>query len=206
VLSQMGIGLVMQSMDFSMGDGVVRYVYWLSNDDGDDSLVVELSSNGGPWVEAKRYTGGAGGWINDSVPVGASVTPSADVRARFVISDNPNDSVTEAAVDFVRGEVFVCEAPADADSDGVIDSLDNCTEVANPDQTDSNGDGYGNICDADLDNNGVINFLDVSLFSAAFLSDDADADLNSDGVVNFIDLSLLSESFLGTPGPSGLVP
>ncbi len=198
--------LTSPSMDFSMGDGQISYVYWLSNDDGDDSLIVELSSDGGAWVEAKRYTGGVGGWVNDSVPVGATVTPGADVRIRFVIADNPNDSITEAAIDSVRGEIFLCEVSTDSDGDGVADDMDNCTDVGNPAQVDSNGDGFGNQCDADLNNDGAINFIDVSLFSSVFLSDDADADFNSDGAVNFVDLILISESFLGAPGPSGLVP
>lgn len=198
--------LTSPAIDFSLGDGLISYVYWMSNDDGDDSLVVELSSDGGAWVEATRYTGGVGGWVNDSVMVGDFVTPSADVRIRFVISDNPNDSITEAAIDFVRAEVLLCEVVDDTDGDGVNDDLDNCTEVANPEQIDSNGDGYGNICDADLNNDGIVNFIDVSLFSGVFLSNDADADLNSDGTVNFIDLSIISGSFLSAPGPSGLVP
>ena len=198
--------LTSPAMDFSQSDGVVRYVYWLSNDDGDDSLVVELSSDGGPWVEATRYTGGNGGWISDSVPVGEFVTPSATVRVRFVVSDSPNDSVTEAAVDAVRGELFICNLQNDSDGDGVADDVDNCTEVANADQIDSNGDGFGNLCDADLNNDGVINVSDLGLLRLAFFSDDADADFNSDGVVNVSDLGLLRLSFFGAPGPSGLAP
>lgn len=198
--------LTSPSMDFSMGDGQVSYVYWFSNDDGDDSLVVELSSDGGAWVEATRYTGGVGGWVQDNVTVSESVTPTADVRARFIVSDNPNDSITEAAIDSVKGTVFLCEVSTDTDGDGVSDDMDNCTNVSNPNQIDSNGDGFGNQCDADLNNDGVINFIDVSLFSAVFLSNDADADFNSDGTVNFLDLTLIGQSFLGAPGPSGLVP
>ncbi|MFK7886817.1 MAG: thrombospondin type 3 repeat-containing protein [Gammaproteobacteria bacterium] len=198
--------LTSPSMDFSAADGQISYVYWMSNDDGDDSLVVELSSNGGPWVEAKRYTGGVGGWVEDNVPVGASVTPTADVRIRFVVADNPNDSVTEAAIDSVRGEVFVCDATVDTDGDGVSDDLDNCTEVANADQIDSNGDGFGNICDADLNNDGVINVTDLGLLRAVFFTDDADGDFNGDGVVNVTDLGLMRQSFFGAPGPSGLAP
>ncbi|MEM7083813.1 MAG: thrombospondin type 3 repeat-containing protein [Pseudomonadota bacterium] len=198
--------LTSPAMDYSQGDGPVSYVYWFSNDDGDDSLVVELSSEGGAWVEAARYSGGVGNWIEDSVNVGDFVTPSADVRVRFVVSDNPNDSVTEAAIDSIRGDVFLCDVITDTDGDGVGDDTDNCTNVANPDQRDTNGDGFGNVCDADLNNDGVINFIDVSQFSAVFLGNDADADFNGDGAVNFVDFVLVSQSFLGAPGPSGVAP
>jgi acetyltransferase-like isoleucine patch superfamily enzyme len=34
----------------------------------------------------------------------------------------------------------------DGDGDGVIDALDNCRSVANADQLDANGDGYGDAC------------------------------------------------------------
>lgn len=37
-------------------------------------------------------------------------------------------------------------AVGDADGDGVLDELDNCLHIANPDQADSNGDGFGDAC------------------------------------------------------------
>ena len=41
-----------------------------------------------------------------------------------------------------------CEAPPpDLDEDGVLDDDDNCPQVANPDQIDSDDDGIGNECD-----------------------------------------------------------
>ena len=43
----------------------------------------------------------------------------------------------------------------DSDGDGVIDGLDNCRLSSNASQNDSNSDGYGNRCDADLDDDGV---------------------------------------------------
>ncbi len=36
----------------------------------------------------------------------------------------------------------------DVDGDGVLDGVDNCLEVANPDQTDTDEDGSGDLCDA----------------------------------------------------------
>jgi len=94
----------------------------------------------------------------------------------------------------------------DADSDGVADALDNCTLVSNPDQLDTDADGYGNLCDPDLNNDGIVNFLDLNIFSSLFLSQNADADFNGDGLVNFSDLFVLSALFLAAPGPSGINP
>ena len=45
----------------------------------------------------------------------------------------------------------------DLDGDGYQDDLcDNCSLKANASQTDSDGDGCGNVCDADFDQNGVV--------------------------------------------------
>lgn len=38
--------------------------------------------------------------------------------------------------------------PADADGDGIADSIDNCPSIPNPNQADANGNGVGTACDA----------------------------------------------------------
>jgi hypothetical protein len=43
----------------------------------------------------------------------------------------------------------------DSDSDGVADSKDNCPKDANESQSDTDGDGKGNACDADDDGDGI---------------------------------------------------
>jgi hypothetical protein len=38
--------------------------------------------------------------------------------------------------------------PTDTDKDGIIDSLDNCPTIPNPDQLDSDSDGTGDVCES----------------------------------------------------------
>ena len=94
----------------------------------------------------------------------------------------------------------------DQDGDGVPDEIDNCILVPNPDQRDTDGDGYGNVCDADLNNDGIVNYKDLALFRQRFGTTDPDADLDGNGFVNFTDLAKFRQLFFKKPGPSGLHP
>jgi hypothetical protein len=95
---------------------------------------------------------------------------------------------------------------ADSDGDGVPDPVDNCSEAPNPNQRDTNGDGYGNVCDADFDGNEIVNFADLALFRARFGTAHPDSDFDGNGVVNFADLATFRAAFGRPPGPSGLAP
>jgi hypothetical protein len=92
----------------------------------------------------------------------------------------------------------------DADADGVADVLDNCTLVQNADQRDTNGDGFGNVCDADFDDNCAANFADLGHFKSVFFTADPDADFDGDGSVGFADLGTFKALFMQPPGPSGV--
>ncbi len=92
----------------------------------------------------------------------------------------------------------------DTDVDGVVNGIDNCKLSKNPAQRDTNQDAYGNVCDTDLDDDGISNFLDLTLFKQVFLQPDADADFDGNGVVNFLDLQLMRQRFFTPPGPSGV--
>jgi hypothetical protein len=47
-----------------------------------------------------------------------------------------------------------------SDKDQLDDVVDNCRDVANPAQVDTDLDGCGNACDADYDNNGKVGATD----------------------------------------------
>jgi murein DD-endopeptidase MepM/ murein hydrolase activator NlpD len=91
---------------------------------------------------------------------------------------------------------------ADQDADGIVDGFDNCIAAANPQQRDSDGDGIGNACDPDFDQNGVVNFVDLGRMKENFFTSDPNTDLNGDGSVNFLDLGILKSFFFLAPGPS----
>lgn len=93
----------------------------------------------------------------------------------------------------------------DADDDGLIDRQDNCTLVNNPAQCDTNEDGYGNHCDADLNNDGGVTQPDLGIFRSQFnmTGNDLDADLDCSGGVTQTDLGIFRSLFNKPPGPSG---
>jgi len=94
----------------------------------------------------------------------------------------------------------------DSDKDRVLDDRDNCILAPNSDQRDSDGDGFGNICDPDLDNDGVVDYVDLFWLQGLFLSSDPHADFDGDGIVSFFDLEIMVSFFFGGPGPSALTP
>lgn len=76
--------------------------------------------------------------------------------------------------------LWYCAENNDFDVDGVFDHLDNCAETENPGQEDTNGDGYGNACDCDLNNDGAVGPPDFMIFRPAWGSVSGDADWNPD--------------------------
>jgi len=106
----------------------------------------------------------------------------------------------------------IVKGPAilDQDQDGVEDPLDDCLIDANPDQLDSDQDGYGNLCDADFDGDGGVGSLDFGLLRSAFQTQpgdpgwNPDVDTDGDGAVGLLDYGRFRKAYGGPPGPSGL--
>jgi hypothetical protein len=104
---------------------------------------------------------------------------------------------------------FAAPAP-DQDQDGVEDPADNCLVVPNADQIDTNGDGFGNMCDADYDDNGIVSGGDIAVIASRFgytnatPGFDPDHDRNSDGMITGGDIAYAGSQLGLAPGPSGL--
>jgi predicted outer membrane repeat protein len=207
-------GVVFIEQDAALvGDGGGNIV--IGSDLFPAALALEpLGDNSGP---TSTYAIGASSVDGVANPLIDRGDPSRALDAINVVSAQALEFLMLAGVDVMaltdqrgvtpapgpRNDLGAFEQVAnDADGDGVVDAVDNCTERVNPDQIDTNGDGFGNACDPDLNDDGIVNFVDLGLLRQRFFSNDPDADFNADGVVNFIDLGVMRAFFFGPPGPS----
>lgn len=126
---------------------------------------------------------------NWSSPVGSS----GDYRwGDFVQQTSDEGYIT------ILGNVLVKLAKdVDTDKDDVRDYIDNCPNVYNPHQTDSDGDGIGNVCDQDcphLDGLNPVGFIDFSILAYDWQLSEPNlpGDLNTNGIVDVNDLGIFA--------------
>lgn len=128
--------LISPVMDVSgVPDPVLLYARWFYNDDQDqDRLEVEVSDDGGAsWRLVESVSAAAGGelWIERSIRLADYVNLTSQFRIRFSVMDNPNNSLTEAAIDAVTVYDISCIAVGDGDYDGDGDvDLDDYVQFA----------------------------------------------------------------------------
>ncbi|MFK7888347.1 MAG: hypothetical protein AB8G16_15915 [Gammaproteobacteria bacterium] len=147
-----------------------------------------------------------GSFSSGQVSIALTQEPFARNDTRFTI-----DLVTgDATLTLIDGAVVLAtfEGAAsltfDSDGDGIDDLQDNCTYSANASQYDSNGDGFGNACDGDVNDDCIVNGVDLAVFRLNYFTPFPDIDFNGDGIPGIIDLGLLRTFFFQPPGPSGI--
>ena len=183
---------------------------WTDNSTDELAFAIEMFVNGAfePYDEAP-----ANATSYTTVP-GFNLQPGTTYSFRVYAY---NDFGASAIAGPVQGTTL--SAPPDFDGDGSADGADNCGLVPNgpliPDagghsQLDADGDGYGNACDADLNNSGTVTTADFGLLrsvlgqAAGFSATAAAADMNGSGTVTTADFGLLRARLGTAPGPSGL--
>ncbi|MCK4660099.1 MAG: CotH kinase family protein [Phycisphaerae bacterium] len=116
-----------------------------------------------------------------------------------------DDVCTEDTCNPITGCTFIF---MDCDGDEVCDALDNCPTVPNPQQEDTDEDGYGDACDGPFDANhdGDVDLEDYGRFQVCFIAPGAPTeecemmDANGDQNIDLDDFALFSLSLMGSAG------
>jgi bacillopeptidase F len=158
--------LISPIIDLSDGSPyTVQFALWHeTNDPANDKMLIEISNNGGnSWVTLENHEANtATEWEVLEYLISDFVTMTDQMRFRFSIADQPNNSVTEGGVDAFKIRVVDCGAscePCDANCDGVIDAFDIEPFIAIL----TGGQGCS-PCAADTDGNGVVDAFDIEPF------------------------------------------
>ncbi len=123
--------LISPVIDLAGADGVVTYSKWFfcsdaSNAEADVMVVAVSNDDGANWVDVETVTGTDSQWVTTSFIVGSFVEPTSEVRVRFRVADQPNDSVTNAGIDAFIVDRLVCDACGSGCDDGNPCTFDEC--------------------------------------------------------------------------------
>ncbi len=149
------------------GDALVGYWRWYSNTQGQapmsDIFRVEISSDNGLSWTPLETVGPAGpevdgGWFYQQFRIADFVTPTDQVRLRFIAEDADPGSVVEAGVDGVSVFGAACNeaVPGDLDGDGVVGPADLAILLSQ----------WGTDGSADFDGSGAVDPGDLAFLLA----------------------------------------
>jgi serine protease AprX len=127
-----------------------------------DNLVISISNdNGASWTQVESVKSTTTGWVVKKFRVADFVPTTAQVRLRLSIADDPNNSITEAALDAFKITDVVCIPTCypDCNGDGILNLADfGCFQTKF-----ATGNMYSD-CNAD----GVLNLADFGCFQTKF--------------------------------------
>lgn len=129
---------------------------------------------------------------------GASVNVQIDLSADIPGFQLQTLQVKAAEVEPARADnelLLSVEVLADQDGDGIADINDNCPAAPNPDQLDTDNDGAGDVCDTDIDGDGLSNTLETQIGTNILLTD-----TDGDGLDDFAEVAYDGDPLNYTPG------
>ena len=122
------------------------------------------------------------------------------ISSQLLISVDPNTNEPNfKSFETVRIDLVTLDNDVDNDNDNTHISLDNCPTTPNPDQLDFDNDAIGDLCDEDIDGDGVLNITEANdgtnprnscdfIGTSITLPVTVDQDCDNDGVKNSDDL------------------
>jgi hypothetical protein len=123
-----------------------------------------LSGLTGIWNSTQQSGGAASGACSASAFFGAGNCDAVSIVEVAGVSLTIIEQSEFAIVGLASG--FIYGFLGDTDGDGMVDIGDNCRLTANALQQDANLDGFGNICDADMNSSGTVTTADFGLLRA----------------------------------------
>jgi len=154
----------------------ITFATWMNNDDGDDQLILQISTTGGLfWDNVATFGDSGPQWVVQRFRLSDLVTPNTSTRFRFQVSDLPNNSRTEAAIDGFELIDYECESATDCtkgdlNQDGSINGADVAGFVGT--LLGNNGPGTAEFCATDFDNDGNLETGDdLSAFVDCLVND-----------------------------------
>lgn len=153
--------LISPAMAIGGQDVTISYARWFACVEPTqaqiDSLTVDVRVDGGAWRNLETFTAASGAWVVHSAKLSSTMGPGNSLQVRFVATDNPNDSTTDAAIDSFSVQRTICEqapaCPGDLDANGVVDGADLGVLLGQ----------WGGTGSGDLDGNGAVDGADLGV-------------------------------------------
>lgn len=173
-------GLVLDPIGITLSAAANSQVYPTVGSSGGDFLVAweDYRTGSNARIYGSRASAMNGSLLEADVALqvsaGSKYMPAlASIEGRYLLAYMDENASSRA----YRIHARFAEFDEDADRDGIQNRRDNCRDVGNPGQTDTDADGQGDACDPDDDGDGVLDAGD----NCPLLANADQADTDGDG-------------------------